>query len=178
MRSSAGSIDIPWVNSQSGWGGNDAACRRLCSCRGMFACLLVCIEHRPPLLLLPYTPTSTLITASLHSNIHPYHCFLTLQHSPLSLLPYTPTCTRITSISTLITVSLHSNIHPYHCFLTLQRSPLSLIPYTPTSTLITQTSTPVMLLYTLTPTRITASSHSNIHPYHSNIHPYHCFLTI
>ena len=166
------------MNSQSGWGGNDAACSQLCSCRGMFACLLLCIEHRPPLSLLPYTPTftlitsiSTLITASLHSNIHPYHCFLTLQHPPVSLLPYTQT-------STLITACLHSNGYPYHCFLTLQHPPLSLLPYTPTSTLITQTSTPVMRLYTLIPTLITASSHSNIHPYHSNMHPYHCFLTI
>ena len=149
MRSSAGSIDIPWVNSQSGWGGNDAACSQLCSCRGMFACLLLCIEHRPPLSLLPYTPTftlitsiSTLITASLHSNIHPYHF----------------------------------NIHPYHCFLTLKHPPLSLLPYTPTSTRITASSHFIIHLYhrfphTLTSTLITASSRSMIHLYL-------CFLTL
>ena len=149
MRSSAGSIDIPWVNSQSGWGGNDAACRQLCSCRGMLACLA-------PL----HRTSATLITASFHSNIHPYHCFLTLPHPPLSLLPYTPT-------STLIPASLHPNIHPYHCFLTLQHPPLSL-----------QHPHLSLLLYTPTFTLIIVYLHSNIHPYHCNIHTYHCFLTL
>ena len=141
-----------------------------------YHCFLT-LQHSP-LSLLPYTPTCTLITASLHSNIrpyhfniHPYHCFLTLQHAPLSLLPYTPTCTLITASLHTNMHPYHFNIHPYHCFPTLQHPPVSLLPYTPTVTLTT------------------ASLHSNIHPYHSDIHPchaslhsntntYYCFFTL